>query len=60
MIKIYFSSKDVDKLKKVGNEELGKDLKKQLTSFKKTNYMITASPKKQNVRIIVSRVKVTD
>ena len=33
MIKVFFSSKDVNKLKKVGNEELGKDLKKQLTSY---------------------------
>ena len=35
MIKIFFCSKDVDKLKTVGNEELAKDLKKQLTLFKK-------------------------
>lgn len=60
MIKIFFCSKDVDKLKTVGNEELAKDLKKQLTLFKKTNYMITASPKKQNVRITISSVKVAD
>ena len=33
MIKIVFVLKTY-KLKKVGNEELGKDLKKQLTSFK--------------------------
>ena len=59
---IFYFSKDPDELQRVINEELGNVLKYCAANmlsinFKKTNYMIIASPKKKsNIRITTSDV----
>ena len=53
---IFYSSSDSDELQRVINEELGKVLKYCAANmlsinFKKTNYMIIASPKKKLISV---------
>ena len=60
---IFYSSYDSDELQRVINEELGNVLKYCAANmlsynFKKTNYMITALPKKKtNISITTCRIK---